>query len=220
MTVIRQTSQSGWLIIMAKVPGAGRVKTRLAREVSSATAAYFYRHTCRAVVARLAASTRWRTALCITPDVGIGDRFWPPDIPKIRQGDGDIGRRMQRAIAAMPPGPVVLVGTDIPAIRRSHIARAFKVLGDSDIVFGPAQDGGFWLVGSSRRRPMPLAFDNVRWSSPFALQDTLDNLKNYAVTQIDQLNDVDTRHDLLSVSSWYGRRILPTDKPNGHTLNN
>ncbi|WP_425283593.1 DUF2064 domain-containing protein [Methyloceanibacter stevinii] len=50
----------------------------------------------------------------------------------------------------MPPGPVVLVGSDIPRISRAHIAEAFRLLGNADAVFGPAQDGGYWLVGFKR----------------------------------------------------------------------
>ena len=105
MTLLNQKYDAGWLIIMAKVPGAGRVKTRLAREAGSTAATFFYRQTCRAVIARLSTSHRWNVVLSIAPDSGVHDRFWPSGISKLGQGDGDIGRRMQRAIAAMPPGP-------------------------------------------------------------------------------------------------------------------
>jgi glycosyltransferase A (GT-A) superfamily protein (DUF2064 family) len=89
------------------------------------------------------------------------------------QGGGDLGVRMRRALAACGPGPVVLVGSDILGLTAPHIAAAFRLLGRHDIVFGPARDGGFWLVGC---RHWPPDFGEVRWSSRHALADTLANL--------------------------------------------
>lgn len=209
MKLQRQYRDARWLVIMAKVPGAGRVKTRLARDIGSSAAANVYRQTCRAVVTRLSQSTCWNTVLCVTPDSGTHDRFWPTHLPKIKQGNGDLGARMRRAIAGLPPGPVVLIGTDIPTISRSHIARAFRALGESDVVFGPAHDGGYWLVGMKNRKPLAQAFAHVRWSTASALSDTLRNLTTFKVTQIDQLNDVDTLQDLQLVDGLYGRLVTP-----------
>ena len=74
------------------------------------------------------------------------------------QGAGDLGVRMRRALAACPPGPAVLVGADIPALGAAHIAEAFRLLGRHDLVFGPAEDGGFWLVGARRSPRLPPLF--------------------------------------------------------------
>ena len=94
---------------------------------------------------------------------------------------------------ALPPGPVVLVGTDIPAMRAHHVARAFALLGRHDLVFGPARDGGFWLIGARRLRPLPRSlFTNVLWSTPTVLTDTLASLPNHVTwTLADTLDDVD-----------------------------
>jgi glycosyltransferase A (GT-A) superfamily protein (DUF2064 family) len=114
------------------------------------------------------------------------------------QGRGDLGRRMLLPFRTLPSGPVVLVGSDIPAMRPTHIARAFQQLGRHDLVFGPASDGGFWLIGSRRLRPMSRGiFANVRWSSAQALADTRANLPTaISVGEADTLDDVDTADDL------------------------
>ena len=98
---------------------------------------------------------------------------------------------MARAASSCPPGPVVIVGSDIPGITRSHIAAAFRALGDHDAVFGPALDGGYWLVGFRRRPVFRSPFAGVRWSSEWALADTLANLKGKKVAVLPPLEDVD-----------------------------
>jgi len=194
---------------MVKLPRAGQAKTRLARDVGTSAALNFYRNTSSAVIERLFRSPRWQTMLSVAPDIARSDACWPMCIPRIAQGTGDLGQRMQRAIAAMPPGPVVLIGSDIPAIRPSHIAAAFRALGDHDAVFGPASDGGYWLTGMARRKPFAGCFDNVRWSSPHALADTIGNLGDHRIALIDQLSDVDDATDLAIATPWFARRILP-----------
>jgi len=105
---------------------------------------------------------------------------------------------MGRPFRELPPGPLVLVGTDIPDLRPAHIARAFAALGRADAVFGPATDGGFWLVGL-RRRPRALeVFDSVDWSAPQTLDQTLANLpEGTRVEIIDTLCDIDDADDLV-----------------------
>jgi glycosyltransferase A (GT-A) superfamily protein (DUF2064 family) len=92
----------------------------------------------------------------------------------------------------------VLVGSDIPAMRPRHIARAFALLGRHELVFGPATDGGFWLVGARRGRPLPRSlFATVRWSTQHALADTLATIPGGYTTGIaDMLDDVDDATDL------------------------
>lgn len=213
----RVTAPFRWrLVIMAKVPRAGQVKTRLASEIGSIRAAWFYRHTAAAVLARLAGSRAWETVLAVAPDSGVSDAFWPPAIRRIAQGSGDLGQRMQRAMRCQPPGPVVVIGTDIPAIRPSFIAAAFRALGKNDAVLGPAADGGYWLVGQKRRPRHVEMFGSVRWSSPNALNDTLRNLRGRRIAFVATLSDVDVDEDLHRVAGWCGRRILPLPVGNPH----
>ena len=117
--------------------------------------------------------------------------MWPRGMARRPQGGGDLGVRMQHIFDWKPPGPVVIVGTDVPAIRPAHIAEAFRLLGRHDAVFGPATDGGYWLVGLRRRPRVSCPFANVRWSSPHALSDTLTNLECRTVAFVATLSDVD-----------------------------
>jgi glycosyltransferase A (GT-A) superfamily protein (DUF2064 family) len=112
----------------------------------------------------------------------------------VPQGRGDLGQRMQRALGRYRR--VVLIGSDIPAVQTSDIAAAFRALGRAHCVFGPAEDGGYWLVGVGPRRP-PRLFAAVRWSTNHALADTLRNCAGYRVALLRRLRDVDTAADLL-----------------------
>ena len=107
------------LIVMAKAPIAGAVKRRLARDIGATAALRFYRSTLARTLLVLGADPRWRTYLAVTPDTSLRAPYWPPPrtIARIKQGAGDLGARMQNLFDAMPPGPVVIVGSDIPAIR-------------------------------------------------------------------------------------------------------
>lgn len=197
------------LVIMVKEPVAGRVKTRLARDVGAVRAVGFYRSNTAAVIARLARDTRWRTLLSVAPDTALASRAWPARLVRIAQGPGDLGKRMQRILDRRAPGPTLVVGTDIPAIRNHHIADAFRRLGGADAVLGPTPDGGYWLVGQ-RRSPRTLcAFERVRWSSPHALSDTCENLRGRRIATAAMLTDVDEAPDLDAAQSIIGRRVLP-----------
>jgi hypothetical protein len=88
---------------------------------------------------------------------------------------------------------VAIIGSDIPAITRAHIARAFALLGRNDFVFGPARDGGYWLIGARRRPRLPPGLlAGVRWSTAHALDDSLATLPAGArVAFLEELEDVD-----------------------------
>ncbi len=199
------------LVIFARSPQFGRVKRRLAREVGAAEAMRFYRMTLDRQIATLSRDPRWTVWLFVTPDKETGHATWRGTVPPGRvrpQGHGDLGQRMLLPFRTLPAGPVVLVGSDIPAMRPIHIARAFRLLGRHALIFGPASDGGFWLVGSRRSRPMPHGmFANVRWSSAQTLTDTRANLPTaISVGEADTLDDVDTADDLRR---FRARRTAP-----------
>ncbi len=108
-----------------------------------------------------------------------------------------MGDRMARQFRSMPPGPVCVIGGDNPGVTRRHVARAFAALGSQDAVFGPAPDGGYWLVGLKRARAVPSGlFDGVRWSSETALADSITSLGDHRVALVDELSDVDRAADL------------------------
>ena len=189
------------LIIFAKAPRQGAAKTRLSAELGRTAACQISRIIAFSLIKRLSNDTRWNCLLAVTPDkfARVG-RFWPATARRCPQGNGTLGLRMSRPINDLPPGPLVIVGSDVPGIKQTHIANAFHALGKSHFVFGPARDGGYWLIGM-RRRPTILApFSNVVWSSPSALADTLQNIdKRYNVTLLEELEDID---DLASWRRW------------------
>jgi hypothetical protein len=191
---------------MAKLPVAGRVKTRLAREVGTVEATRFARHATAALLQRLGVDRRWQTTIAVSPDTAVASRVWPRGPARLPQGRGDLGQRMQRLFSSLPPGPVVVVGTDIPDLRPAHIAQAFRLLGRHDAVFGPAADGGYWLIGLRRRPRILHPLSDVRWSSPQALQDTLDNLDGRSIARLATLADVDGAGDLARCAAVFARR--------------
>lgn len=185
------------LIIMVKEPRPGRVKTRLGREIGMTAAAWWFRHQTGALLRRLE-DPRWQIVLAVAPDrEGLQSRVWPGHLPRWAQGSGDLGARMARMLGQVPVGPACLIGADIPGITRAHIAEAFQALGDQDAVFGPAPDGGYWLIGLKHpRRQPPGFFKGVRWSTEHALADSMATLPNHRIAQVATLRDVDTADDL------------------------
>lgn len=185
------------LIVMVKEPHPGRVKTRLGREIGMVPAAWWFRHQ-TARLLREMDDPRWHLSIAVSPDrEGLQSRVWPAHLPRIPQGRGNLGDRMGRLLRGAPTGPVCIIGADVPGIRRPHIARAFAALGRHEAVFGPALDGGYWLVGLRRTRAVPATlFRGVRWSSRTALADTIDSLGKCRVALIDTLRDVDVAADL------------------------
>jgi hypothetical protein len=178
------------LVIMAKSPVLGLAKRRLGREIGGTRAIRFYRACLSHTLLRLASDPRWQTLLAVTPDQDVAQRFWPR-APRLKQGNGDLGKRMQRLFERLPPGPATIVGSDIPAISSSHIAQAFRLLGRADAVLGPAPDGGYWLIGLRRTPKILSPFDGVRWSGSHAFSDTVSNLKTKRIALATTLGDVD-----------------------------
>lgn len=188
------------LVIMVKEPHPGRVKTRLGRDIGLTASAWWFRHQTRALLRRIE-DPRWDTILAVAPDFeGLTSRIWPAHLPRVAQGRGDLGHRMSRLLRGLPTGPVCIIGADIPDITRPRIAEAFKALSDHDAVFGPAPDGGYWLIGMKRARP-PRAdiLTNVRWSSEHALTDSTRSLGDLSIAHVANLRDVDTVDDLQTV---------------------
>ncbi|WP_300550048.1 TIGR04282 family arsenosugar biosynthesis glycosyltransferase [Roseovarius sp.] len=184
------------LIVMVKEPHPGRVKTRLGRDIGMVGAAWWFRRQAARLLRRVE-DPRWQVTLAVSPDAeGLQSRVWPARFARVAQGQGDLGDRMGRLMRSMPEGPVCIIGADIPGVRATHIARAFEALGRHDAVFGPAYDGGYWLVGLKRVRVPATLFRDVRWSSEHALGDTIKSLGGARVALVDRLRDVDTVADL------------------------
>lgn len=182
------------LIVFARVPRLGAVKRRLARGIGAMAALRFHRGQLASLLRATGRDRRWTTRIAATPD--RARTRWPLRLPRMAQGRGDIGRRMFRAMRRHRR--VVLIGCDIPGIGAGDIAAAFRALGRAQAVFGPAEDGGYWLVGFGPRRPAN-PFAAVRWSTAHALADTLANFHGRPVALVRRLRDVDTADDFRAL---------------------
>ncbi|MDX1426018.1 MAG: TIGR04282 family arsenosugar biosynthesis glycosyltransferase [Kiloniellales bacterium] len=196
------------LVVFLRAPRLGRAKRRLARDVGLVAAWRFHRLSAARLLRRLARPGgavpcgRWRCWLAVTPDreaAALAGRAGAP-WRTLPQGPGDLGDRMARVLRRLPPGPVVIVGADIPDLTAAHVARAFRRLGDHGWVIGPAEDGGYWLIGARRRPHLRLPFAGVRWGGPHALADTLAGLAGARVARLEVLADVDRGADLARVA--------------------
>jgi rSAM/selenodomain-associated transferase 1 len=180
------------VIVFARAPEYGRVKRRLAAGIGADAALRFHIATLRAVVRRLA---RWDVVIAVTPDrYAARGRWWPRGVPRIPQGCGDLGERMARALRRYRGEPAVLIGSDIPGVSNAHIAEAIRAARRAKLVFGPAADGGFWLVGARNIDRYHGLFRDVRWSTEHALADTLNNVApGRDAVLVARLADVDVR---------------------------
>lgn len=193
------------LVLFLRAPRLGRGKSRLAAGIGALAALRFQRATLARLLRLLGRDRRWRCHLAITPD-REARRRWAPGTEPRGQGSGDLGRRMVRLFRELPPGPALIIGSDIPEITAAHVAAGFGALGQSEGVFGPAADGGYWLIGLSRRRGVPHGlFAGVRWSTHHALADTLASLPpGFRVAMLETLEDVD---DAASYRRFLARRL-------------
>lgn len=185
------------LVIFAKAPQLGAVKTRLASSIGEGAAQRIYSALARRTITRLSGAPHWRTIVATTPANLQGHRmFRQPSVTVRDQGMGDLGERMARALCFPDAGATVLVGTDIPELDGTKVADAFRLLSAHDAVFGPAVDGGYWLVGLRRRSLAHAMFRRVRWSTEHALEDTLKNLSGANIGFLPTLRDLDDAADL------------------------
>ena len=191
------------VLVFARQPAMGTVKTRLAADVGRVEALRFYRATLTGLLRRLASDRTWRTMLAVTPDRAFRAMARTFRVPAVPQGAGDLGMRMRR-VAGRQPGPALIVGSDVPGLEASHLRAAMAALRRHDFVFGPAADGGYWLAGFGNRRPAGPVMLNVRWSTSAALADTVRSAGPRARVHVlaDVLADVDdgagyARHQAL-----------------------
>jgi uncharacterized protein len=198
------------IILFTRYPEAGRTKTRLVPVLGPQGAAEFQRRlSAHAFRAGREACKRLGAVLEVGFDGGdeAGMQAWLGEDADYRpQGEGDVGRRMERGLlAAVDRGSqrVVLVGADIPGLRAAHLCDAFERLDAGDIVFGPALDGGYYLVGATARalrRGTGYLGPGVRWGSEHVLADTLERVRSAGLTYalIEPLADVDRPADLAA----------------------
>ncbi len=164
------------IAILAKAPRPGLAKTRLAPALGEAGAAALAERLLDHAVAQAAAAALGPLALWATPDMAhpaFGRARDRHGAVLALQGEGDLGQRMACVFAqhaAAGPLPLLLMGTDAPALDAALLRRAAAALQDHDAVYVPALDGGYALVGL--RRPAPSLFAGIAWSTPQVMAQT------------------------------------------------
>ncbi len=176
------------LIIFARKPELGKVKTRLAKDVGDKKALSIY--------TQLLTQTR---AIAIKVDAEL-KLYWTGEIDSDNdyyQKGNDLGERMYNALVSETTnGKICLIGTDTPTLTPEIVENAFIALENFDIVFGPSVDGGYYLVASNAAAPKEL-FINKTWSHNQVLEDALKvcNKLNLSVKLMPALLDIDTIDD-------------------------
>lgn len=204
------------LIVFAKNIVLGKVKTRLAKTIGDTGAVNVYIKLYN--ITEQASSNVKDTDIQIHFSDEILEGVWP-NASKFVQSEGDLGQRMNHAFKnAFEQGyeKVICIGTDLPEMNTEIIEKAFKKLDQTDFVFGPAADGGYYLVGSNE--PQSYIFQNKPWSTDGLLELTLNEIteNKHTYTQLDILNDIDTVEDLeksvLSEEFKHYYELLKRDK--------
>ncbi|MGB0906484.1 MAG: TIGR04282 family arsenosugar biosynthesis glycosyltransferase [Maricaulaceae bacterium] len=169
---------------MAKAPIMGHAKTRLAADIGPVHAKRLYRYMMRRVI-RNTSDPRWDTVLAITPERSLGGVAEWNGVPQFAQVGAGLGERLQNVF--LEKRPTLVIGTDCPNVSAKDIAQGFQALRHNIAVFGPADDGGFWLMGLNGPARRGL-FENVRWSHERTLSDMrarVDGRAAYLRTLID-----------------------------------
>jgi uncharacterized protein len=199
------------LIVFAKAPVPGRVKTRLEPALGTAgAAALAERLLAHAVSVGLSAGFA-EVELCAAPDASH-PAFSQLAARHARlqwgvQGEGDLGARMHRALTRRltSRGRVLLIGTDAPSLDAAMLQEAAQALVDHDAVFVPALDGGYALVGLVR--PRPELFEGIAWSTPRVMDETRQRARAAGVRWIElpAVADIDEPGDLIHLPAGWLR---------------
>lgn len=192
------TASSSSLIIFVRKPELGKVKTRLAVTMGDAAALKVYEllltHTYQ-----VAATMDIPVYVYYADGIAENDIWQGPHFYKKQQQGDDLGLRMRNAFAetfAQGHQSVVIIGSDCYALTAAILSEAFIALAQSDAVIGPATDGGYYLLGLNQ--PLPELFEGIAWSTHTVAAATMGKLyeRNYSVTMLQALTDVDEEKDL------------------------
>jgi rSAM/selenodomain-associated transferase 1 len=189
------------LLVFAKRPRAGEVKTRLGAQIGAAAAAELYRVLAEAgIEATRPHGAEYQRLFFFAPaDAQPVMEAWLPGETWLAQEGAGLGARMANAFAeAFRRGAkrVAIIGTDAPWVTRESVLAALDALDRDDVVLGPAQDGGYYLMALRATRPE--LFDGIAWSTPAVLASTLARCVSLGlcVRQLGPLRDIDTLDDL------------------------
>lgn len=200
MSSANSDNRSIGLAIFVKTPGYSALKTRLAKRIGHDAAQAFHRLAADAVAAVARAANKPLTGLvpawAVAEQSALDDPAWAA-LPRIAQGDGDLGARMQSVTEELCErhDGALLLGADTPQIRVEDLIAAVRALEVHQHVIGPSADGGFWLFGT--RRPVPAsAWTTTPWSSHDTAERFISALGSQRIARLRSLRDADTADDL------------------------
>lgn len=199
------------VVLFVKAPTPGRVKTRLCPPLSHEQAAQVYQSFAKDTVEQLQRGP-FRCLVTYDPNMEYPTPAWTGfDLPWFSQIGVDLGERLKHAFqSAFDRGfsRVLAVGTDSPGFSMGQISEAFEKLASSDVVMGPALDGGYYLIGLNK--PIPAIFDRVNWSSPEVAQQTRERVKQQklSLAELASFHDVDTYVDLKSLHEQFSDKTI------------
>lgn len=186
------------LIIIAKYPEEKNVKTRLKGLMPDEKRLALYVSLLENTLRKLKSVPGVDTFIAYAPESGRG-YFTRFGVGLILLPEGDLGVRMFHAFRELFKAGyqrAALVGADIPDLSSAIILKAFTLLSSDDIVYGPAKDGGYYLVGM--RKPIKEVFEDVPWSSDQTLNRSIERAgqSGYSVALTEMLSDIDTIDDV------------------------
>jgi rSAM/selenodomain-associated transferase 1 len=195
------------VILFVKLPEKGKVKSRLAQCMNEDLVLLLYENMVLDTIDMLTRG-RFPFRICFTPP-DARDRIMEwlgQEYRSLPQTGDDLGDRMEGAFACVFAGEVeeaLLIGSDIPGLTTDMIEEAFAALLANDAVIGPADDGGYYLIGFRKKSFEPDIFHDMAWSTGTVFRETLDKLHDVLlkVHVLPELTDVDTVEDLKTFMS-------------------
>jgi rSAM/selenodomain-associated transferase 1 len=201
------------LLLFARVPEEGRVKTRLAPVLTAAGANELYRAFLKDASRLYGANPDWRPVLRADPSAEVPSLvdLFPPPWHRRTQGPGDLGERLRRAFEdAFADGArrAVAVGADHPTLSNGALSQLLQALDSADAAVVPAEDGGYCAIGWAAQRFSAEAFRDVPWSSPAVLETTLERIRSagHSCRLLPAHYDVDRPEDLDRLRRDLARR--------------
>ncbi|UQD57339.1 TIGR04282 family arsenosugar biosynthesis glycosyltransferase [Flavobacterium sp. K5-23] len=184
------------LIIFTRNPELGKVKTRLAKTIGDVKALEVYKDLLQHTMEQ---TQNIDCDKFVFYDIAIveGDIWKKGVYHKKIQSKGDLGEKMQAAFEQLfEQGYTncIIVGSDLFELKSEIIETAFTELERNEVILGPAEDGGYYLLGL--KKMIPSLFKNKDWGSSTVLRDTLKDLTNHKINFLETLNDIDTFEDL------------------------
>lgn len=188
------------LIIFVKYPEPGKVKTRIARELGDERAAKIYSHMAGTIIKEVSSSDCYRSVIFFDPPEREKEiKGWIGSGSFIPQRGNTLGERISNAFGAVfsrGADKAVIIGTDCPDVSQETVEDAFGSLAEKDAVLGPAEDGGYYLLGL--RSHAPEIFRDIDWSTDRVLDQSIKriNERRLSLKLLETLTDIDTVNDL------------------------